>query len=111
MTMSLVTNYDDQIAHIVRESEEMCDVYEDKLGSYMVKLSQTQMSSSDSRKVSTILHCLSDFVTGYLTLTYYVCRIIVEFAKQRDFTHNDLRRRHSPKPCLLRLCLSMRQCF
>jgi phosphate:Na+ symporter len=59
--MSLVTNYDDQIAHIVRESEEMCDVYEDKLGSYMVKLSQTQMSSTDSRKVSTILHCLSDF--------------------------------------------------
>ncbi len=52
--------YDERASRSVLESEETCDMYEDKLGSYMVKLSQTRMTDGDRREVTKILHCLSD---------------------------------------------------
>ncbi len=58
--MELAINYDERAARAVIASEEACDMYEDKLGSYMVKLSQTRMADRDGRTVSKILHCLSD---------------------------------------------------
>lgn len=45
----------------VYEKEELVDVYEDKLGSYLVKLSGYDLSVKDSRQISKLLHTIGDF--------------------------------------------------
>ena len=60
-SMVLISNYDKKQALHVQELEEEIDQYEDGLGTYMVKLSQKQLSEKDSHTLSIILHCLSDF--------------------------------------------------
>lgn len=37
------------------------DLYEDRLGTYLVKLSSRDLSAKDSQSVSTILHVIGDF--------------------------------------------------
>ncbi len=59
--LSLVHSYDEATARSVAAAEEMIDKYEDKLGSYMAKLSGIQMNSDDSRELSRLLHCIGDF--------------------------------------------------
>lgn len=60
-SMDIISNYDKKQALHVQELEEEIDQYEDGLGTYMVKLSQKQLSEKDSHTLSIILHCLSDF--------------------------------------------------
>ncbi len=57
----IITEYDAKKAERVIVLENEIDRYEDELGTYMVKLSQQQLSENDSHKLSVILHCLSDF--------------------------------------------------
>ena len=57
----VITEYDKRKAAHVIALEKEIDRYEDELGTYMVKLSQQQLSEHDSHKLSVILHCLSDF--------------------------------------------------
>jgi phosphate:Na+ symporter len=57
----IITEYDRRKAERVMALEKEIDRYEDKLGTYMVKLSQQQLSENDSHRLSVILHCLSDF--------------------------------------------------
>jgi len=57
----IITEYDKRKAERVIVLENEIDRYEDELGTYMVKLSQQQLSEQDSHKLSVILHCLSDF--------------------------------------------------
>ncbi|MDE7358260.1 MAG: Na/Pi symporter, partial [Lachnospiraceae bacterium] len=58
--MKLLTHYDKQTAKEVKESEEKCDHYEDILGTYLVKLSNYQMSDADSGIVSMMLKVIGD---------------------------------------------------
>ncbi len=60
-SLELIPEYHAKKALHVREQEEEIDHYEDALGTYMVKLSQRQLSEKDSHTLSIILHCLSDF--------------------------------------------------
>ena len=57
----VITEYNKRKAQHVIELEKEIDRYEDELGTYLVKLSQQQLSEHDSHKLSVILHCLSDF--------------------------------------------------
>lgn len=59
--MDLIDNYDEKEAQEVCVLEEAVDKYEDELGTYMVKLSSKNLSQKDSRLLSTLLHCISDF--------------------------------------------------
>lgn len=59
--MRLLDNYDASEIREINAAEEEVDTYEDKLGTYMVKLSAKSMSVADSREVSKLLHCISDF--------------------------------------------------
>ena len=43
------------------EQESTLDFYEDKLGTFLVKVSSNSLSDSDNRKVSRMLHTISDF--------------------------------------------------
>lgn len=59
--LSLVRNFDPEVYNTVRETESRIDVYEDRLGTYLVKLSAHSLSQSDSREVSRLLHTIGDF--------------------------------------------------
>jgi phosphate:Na+ symporter len=53
--------YDAKTAAAVREDELQLDMYEDKLGAFLVKLSARELTDSDSREVAALLHVIGDF--------------------------------------------------
>ena len=59
--ISLLDNYDVKIAQEIREAENTSDIYEDALGSYLVKLSSRSMTEEDSREVTKLLYMIGDF--------------------------------------------------
>lgn len=59
--LSLISKFDLDTYNMVRETEARIDVYEDRLGSYLVGLSGHSLSQDDSREVSRLLHTIGDF--------------------------------------------------
>lgn len=59
--LETVDSYDEQKAQYVRDTETLTDKYEDRLGTYLVRLSSNNLSEDDSHAVSRMLHSLSDF--------------------------------------------------
>ncbi len=51
----------DEKADRIRALEAKIDLYEDKLGTYMVKLSREKLSRADGHTLSLLLHSISDF--------------------------------------------------
>ena len=60
-SLSLFGNYDSKTADDIREYEDKADIYEDALGSYLVKLSSRDMDERDSHEVTKLLHMIGDF--------------------------------------------------
>ncbi|MBQ9119643.1 MAG: Na/Pi cotransporter family protein [Lachnospiraceae bacterium] len=60
-SITLLDTYDDKIAQEIREIEDKVDVYEDVLGSYLVKLSSRSMTEADSQEVTKLLYMIGDF--------------------------------------------------
>ncbi len=60
-SLELVGSYDESKSQFVRDMETLTDKYEDKLGTYLVRLSSNNLSEDDSHAVSRMLHSLSDF--------------------------------------------------
>ena len=61
LAMHLVESYDPEGGQRVMDMEDQLDNYEDKLGTYLVKLSAQALSSQDSQIGSKILHAIGDF--------------------------------------------------
>lgn len=61
LSMGLMSKYNDRDVEIVNENEEKVDVYEDKLGSYLLQLGSKNLTPGDSQTVNMLLHCISDF--------------------------------------------------
>ena len=61
LSLELLNNYDVKNAEKVRELEDKADIYEDMLGTYLVKLSDQSMSEHDSHEVTKLLHLIGDF--------------------------------------------------
>jgi len=59
--MSLLDKYDPEIAAQVVSDEDAVDKYEDELGSYLVKLSNRNLSHQDSLEITELLHNIGDF--------------------------------------------------
>ena len=59
--IDLLDNYTEAGKKEVEETEELVDQYEDKLGTYLVKLNAHELSTEQNESVSKILHTLSDF--------------------------------------------------
>lgn len=59
--MGLITNYSLQGSEEVMEAEDQLDLYEDRLGSYLVQLSGRDLSEPDSRKAAELLRDIGDF--------------------------------------------------
>ncbi len=61
LSIDLLQKFDKQLIERVRKTENDLDNYEDKLGSFLVKLSGKELSDADSRTTSKLLHCIGDF--------------------------------------------------
>lgn len=59
--MGLFHQYDKNAARRVAELENIVDHYEDELGTYLMRISNADLSQADSQSVSLILHCIGDF--------------------------------------------------
>ena len=57
---ALMDNYSDETFNEVNKLEGLVDKYEDKISTYLVKVSQQQMSTKDSKTVTELLHCIGD---------------------------------------------------
>ena len=59
--MNLFKEYDEEEAQKVIELEDLIDKYEDELGTYLMKISNAELSQVDSQTITMILHCIGDF--------------------------------------------------
>lgn len=59
--LDIIKGYDDKQAKKIVENENAIDNYEDKINSYLVKISKNSVSSEDSRKVSKMMHMIGNF--------------------------------------------------
>lgn len=59
-SMELLDGYDEKKARKVQELEDRIDHFEDRIGSYLIQISNRHMLENDSTKMSVILHCISD---------------------------------------------------
>ncbi len=59
-SIQIIYDYDEAKVEQVRELETLTDKYEDKLGTYLVRLSSNNLSEDDSHSVSRMLHSLND---------------------------------------------------
>lgn len=60
-SFELLENDDKDIKQAVIDGEDEIDMYEDKLGTFLVKLSAREMTNSDSREIGRLLHHIGDF--------------------------------------------------
>ena len=59
-SIDMFGNYDSKTAQEIRVLEDKVDIYEDVLGSYLVKLSSKDMTISDSHETTKLLHMIGD---------------------------------------------------
>ena len=56
-----LSDYQEAREALITQNEDKLDIYEDRLGDYLVKISQHGVSMSDIRTVSRLLHAIGDF--------------------------------------------------
>ena len=83
----LINSYNDERYDVIMEKEEVIDRYEDKLGTYLVKLTASELSPTQSRQVSKCLHTIGDFerIGDHAVNLAKTAREIYE--KKLDFSH------------------------
>lgn len=59
-SIEMIKSYDAKTAEKIEEDEHKIDVYEDRLGTYLVKISSKSLSHSDSNDVSQLLYTIGD---------------------------------------------------
>ena len=59
--MVLLYEYSDELAKKVEQDEDLVDRYEDKIGTYLMKLNSSELSPEENERVTEFLHTLSDF--------------------------------------------------
>lgn len=60
-SIGLFEKYDSRLMDEIRNEEDKVDIYEDELGSYLVKISAKPLPESDSADVTKFLHMIGDF--------------------------------------------------
>ena len=75
-SINMLENYNKEKAEEILKAEEQLDAYEDKLGSFLVKISGKELSDADSNEVSKLLHSIGDIerLGDYAVNTLYVSK-------------------------------------
>jgi len=60
LALSCDSSFSEANAKQILENEDTLDRYEDKLGTFLVKLSAKELSDTDSKKISKMLHAIGD---------------------------------------------------
>lgn len=60
-TIGLMDKYDLKVIEKIKETEKGIDKLEDKVGVYLLKISQKELTDSESMTVSKLLHIISEF--------------------------------------------------
>ena len=61
LSIRQLSDFSDTRENQIVENEDKLDIYEDRLGSYLVQVSQHGVSMDDIRTVSRLLHAIGDF--------------------------------------------------
>ncbi|MEA4911565.1 MAG: Na/Pi cotransporter family protein [Oscillospiraceae bacterium] len=61
LAIAQLDEYTEINSEIINENEDTIDLYEDKLGSYLVKISAHDLTDVESKRVALLLHSLGDF--------------------------------------------------
>ncbi len=61
LAIEQLSDYQESRETEIQENEDKLDIYEDRLGGYLVEISQHGISIADSRTVSRLLHAIGDF--------------------------------------------------
>lgn len=59
--IALVSEYNTETSEYIRGQEKLMDKYEDKLGTYLVRLSNNDVGESTSHGIARMLHSIGDF--------------------------------------------------
>ena len=59
--LKILTEYNSENAEKIIENEDIIDRYEDRINSYLVKISRSSVTGKDSRMVSKMMHCTGNF--------------------------------------------------
>ena len=59
--ISILSDFNDETALFVRKAETLIDKYEDKRGTYLVKISNSDLNEASSHSVARMLHSIGDF--------------------------------------------------
>ncbi len=60
-SIELLYNYNEQTAQEIMDEENIVDKYEDKIGTYLVKLNSHSLSEEDNRQSAQVLHLIGDY--------------------------------------------------
>lgn len=60
-SIGLISDFDAETVQYIRDTETLTDKYEDKLGTYLVRLSNGELSETNSHSVARMLHSIGDF--------------------------------------------------
>lgn len=80
LSFKFLDEFNQKDAELIRENEDKVDIYEDKLGSYLVKLSSHDMTEKDSNEATKILHMIGDLER----LSDHSVNIIESFEEMND---------------------------
>ncbi|MBQ3008702.1 MAG: Na/Pi cotransporter family protein, partial [Oscillospiraceae bacterium] len=75
-----ISGYTDELFDEIRGMKKHVDRYEDKLGTYLVQLSEQNMTTEDNYEVSKMLHVINDFerISDYSVNVAVAAREMVE---------------------------------
>lgn len=59
--VDLIFNFNLEDVDYIRKTENLTDKYEDKLGTYLVRLSNNKLSEKESHQIARMLHSIGDF--------------------------------------------------
>lgn len=59
--IGLLAEYSEDGFNKVQKTEDIVDRYEDKLGTYLVKITQKELTHDQNKEISKLLHTISDF--------------------------------------------------
>ncbi len=86
-SIALIKNYNTEEYDVALQKEEVIDNYEDKLGTYLVKITGLPLNKAQSREVSKFLHTIGDFerIADHAVNISHVAKEISD--KELKFSH------------------------